>query len=76
MDRGPFGRLHRGPQDGRRRWYNGAPLYRAALKRARKRGTQLAEELPAEGWRGCIDLTPSVARAIGHSGLEPVMVIQ
>ncbi len=61
IDRGPFGRVSRTGK-----WYNGAPLYRR-LRRARK-------PIPRKGWRGCVDMTPRVRRALRHNGFEPVIV--
>lgn len=62
VDRGPFGR-----RDATGKWYNGAPLYRRALRRG--------ELPPAEGWLACVDMTPRVQRRLRHSGRGPVILV-
>lgn len=68
IDRGPFGRTDRNGS-----WYNGASEYRTC----RRRGFGLED--PAcyrskSRFVGCADLTPAVARRIGHNGKERVQV--
>lgn len=61
IDRGPFGRV-----DGKGRWYNGVSLYRHAIRNGKP--------IPRDGWRGCLDMTPRVARSVGSNGMDPVLV--
>lgn len=61
IDRGPFGRID---EDGD--WYNGVEVFREA--------NRAGEDIPKDGWRGCLDMTPRVANAIDADGFEPVVV--
>lgn len=63
IDRGPFGR-----RDSKGRWYNGAPIYRRALRRG--------EDPPEDGWLACVDMTPWVQKQLGHSGRGPVILVK
>jgi hypothetical protein len=66
IDRGPFGRL-----DADGVWYSGVSMYRK-LRRASKTIPSTLASDGVDGWRGCIDLTPAVADAIGLNGKETV----
>jgi hypothetical protein len=61
LDRGPYGKID---EDGN--WFNGATEYKEAKAegRSQKKGR----------WRGIIDMSPAVAKKIGHNGMEKVTV--
>ena len=68
VDRGPFGR-----RNVRGRWYNGVEVFRRARRRRRPIPTVMASK-GVDGWRGCLDLLPIVAKRIGLNGFEKVIV--
>ena len=63
LDRGPYGALT--PEG--KVWFPGK-----ALRTGRKTRRKLPKELGR--WRGCADLTPALARAIGHDGMDRVRI--
>ena len=61
LDRGPYGMVD---AEG---WFNSA---RAPERKA----ARIAAVGRRKAYRGCVDLTPSIARGIGHNGFERVRV--
>jgi len=68
VDRGPFGRVNR-----HGKWYSGAAFYRRFLHAKRAIPATMASHR-VDGWRGCVDMTARVGRAIKFSGKEVVLL--
>ncbi len=62
LDRGPYGKL---TADGE--WFNGSPG-------ARKKRAKKGEPEPVGEYRGCADLTPSLAKLIRHNGRDRIRI--
>jgi len=62
IDRGPFGR-YKDPEN-KTGWSSGVALYRKHNK--------AGKPIPTDGWRGCLDMTPDVVKALGHNGREKI----